>query len=286
MMKYALVTGATSGIGAEYAHQLAEAGHNIIVVSNRDGENGIMAERLRRECGVQAEPLYADLAQADAAEKIYAWCRARQAEVDILVSNAGILHFGLLTRTDTAAIDRIVTLHCTTPAKLCRLFAADMCRRGEGRILLMSSITAWTPYPTMSLYGSTKAFLRNFGAALHLETCRSGVSVTTVFPGGSRHTPLRPHAATPAAASAAGAYDVGTRGRAPRPEGNDELAQELHAGPRCQDRDAAVPSAPRTRRDASDAAAGRTTHAGEVTCKVRNTAAGTKSGAAEREKRQ
>ena len=159
MMKYALVTGATSGIGAEYAHQLAEAGHNIIVVSNRDGENGIMAERLRRECGVQAEPLYADLAQADAAEKIYAWCRARQAEVDILVSNAGILHFGLLTRTDTAAIDRIVTLHCTTPAKLCRLFAADMCRRGEGRILLMSSITAWTPYPTMSLYGSTKAFL-------------------------------------------------------------------------------------------------------------------------------
>ena len=189
MMKYALVTGATSGIGAEYAHQLAEAGHNIIVVSNRDGENGIMAERLRRECGVQAEPLYADLAQADAAEKIYAWCRARQAEVDILVSNAGILHFGLLTRTDTAAIDRIVTLHCTTPAKLCRLFAADMCRRGEGRILLMSSITAWTPYPTMSLYGSTKAFLRNFGAALHLETRRSGVSVTTVFPG-AVDTPL------------------------------------------------------------------------------------------------
>ena len=268
MMKYALVTGATSGIGAEYAHQLAEAGHNIIVVSNRDGENGIMAERLRRECGVQAEPLYADLAQADAAEKIYAWCRARQAEVDILVSNAGILHFGLLTRTDTAAIDRIVTLHCTTPAKLCRLFAADMCRRGEGRILLMSSITAWTPYPTMSLYGSTKAFLRNFGAALHLETCRSGVSVTTVFPG-AVDTPL---------------YDLTPQRRRllrrlglmmSAPEGNDELAQELHAGPRCQDRDAAVPSAPRTRRDASDAAAGRTTHAGEVTCKVRNAAAGT-----------
>lgn len=196
MMKYALVTGATSGIGAEYAHQLAEAGHNIIVVSNRDGENGIMAERLRRECGVQAEPLYADLAQADAAEKIYAWCRAATGDMP------------------------------------------QRCQR-HNRIS-----------------------------------------------GGSRHTPLRPHAATPAAASAAGAYDVCTRGRAPRPEGNDALAQELHAGPRCQDRDAAVPSAPRTRRDASDAAAGRTTHAGEVTCKVRNTAADTKSRAAEREKRQ
>lgn len=188
-MKYALVTGATSGIGAEYALLLAEAGHNIIVVSNRDGENRLMAERLRREYGVQAEALYADLAHADAAENIHAWCVARQIEVDILVSNAGILHFGLLTRTDTAAIDRIVTLHCTTPAKLCRLFAAEMCRRGEGRILLMSSITAWTPYPTMSLYGSTKAFLRNFGTAMYLETRRSGVNVTTVFPG-AVDTPL------------------------------------------------------------------------------------------------
>ena len=81
--------------------------------------------------------------------------------------------------------------------------------------------------------------------------------------GGSRHTPLRPHAATPATASAAGAYDVCTRGRAPRPEGNDELAQELHAGPCRQDRDAAVPSAPRTCRDASDAAARGTKDAGE-----------------------
>ncbi len=188
-MKYALVTGASSGIGAEYARLLAEGGHNVIVASNRDGDNRRVAERLRRDCGVEAEPLCADLTEADAAEKIHAWCAEREIEVDILVSNAGILHFGLLTHADTATIDRIVALHCTTPAKLCRLFAADMCRRGEGRILLMSSITAWTPYPTMTLYGSTKAFLKNFGTALRLELRGSGVSVTTVFPG-AVDTPL------------------------------------------------------------------------------------------------
>ncbi len=188
-MKYALVTGASSGIGAEYARLLAEDGHNVIVASNRDGKNRRVAESLRRDCGVNAEPLYTDLTETDAAEKIYAWCRERKIEVDILVSNAGILHFGLLTHTDTAAVDRIVALHCTTPAKLCRLFAADMCRRREGRILLMSSITAWTPYPTMSLYGATKSFLRNFGTSLRLELRGSGVSVTTVFPG-AVDTPL------------------------------------------------------------------------------------------------
>ena len=188
-MKYALVTGASSGIGAEYARLLAEDGHNVIVASNRDGENRRVAESLRRDCGVNAEPLYTDLTEPDAAEKIYAWCRERKIEVDILVSNAGILHFGLLTHTDTAAVDRIVALHCTAPAKLCRLFGADMCRRREGRILLMSSITAWTPYPTMSLYGATKSFLRNFGTSLRLELRGSGVSVTTVFPG-AVDTPL------------------------------------------------------------------------------------------------
>lgn len=188
-MKYALVTGASSGIGEAYARLLAEGGHNVIVASNRDGDNRRVAEALRRDCGVRAEPLYTDLAEADAAERIHAWCAERQIEVEILVSNAGILHFGLLAHTDTAAIGRIVALHCTTPAKLCRLFAADMSRRGEGRILIMSSVTAWTPYPTMSLYGATKAFLRNFATSLRLELRGHGVSVTTVFPG-AVDTPL------------------------------------------------------------------------------------------------
>lgn len=188
-MKYALVTGASSGIGEQYARLLAQRGHNVIVVSNRDGDNRRVAGELRREYGVGAEPLYADLALPGSAGAIYSWCAERGIEVDILVSNAGILHVGRLAGCDDAATDRIAAVHCTTPAKLCRLFAADMCRRGEGRILLMSSITAWMPYPTMSLYGATKAFLRNFGDSLRLELRGYGVSVTTVCPG-AVDTPL------------------------------------------------------------------------------------------------
>ena len=188
-MKYALVTGASSGIGLEYARQLAGAGHNILVVSNRREMNDAVATGIRDRYGVEAVPVYADLSDPDSAEELYCFCRDMGAEVDILVSNAGLLHFARLSSTDSVAIDRIIALHCTTPVKLCRLFSADMCRRREGRILLMSSITAWTPYPTMSLYGATKSFLRNFGTSLRLELRGSGVSVTTVFPG-AVDTPL------------------------------------------------------------------------------------------------
>lgn len=188
-MKYALVTGASSGIGLEYARQLAAAGHNILVVSNRREENDAVAAELRSAYGIDAVPVYADLAESGSAERLYGVCRDMGAEVDILVSNAGLLHFARLSSTAPSAVDRIVALHCTTPVKLCMLFSADMCRRGEGHILIMSSATAWMPYPTMSLYGSTKALLKSFGESLWYELRGSGVSVTTVLPG-AVDTPL------------------------------------------------------------------------------------------------
>ena len=180
--KYALVTGASSGIGRAYALRLAARGYGIVVVSDRPEQNEEVAREIRR-LGAEALPLHADLTQPDAPERLHARCRRDGIEVEVLVSNAGILHFAQLVRTEPAAIDRIVALHCTAPAKLCRLFADDMRRRGRGYILLMSSMTAWTPFPTMSLYGATKTFLKNFGRSLRYELHASGVSVTTVFPG-------------------------------------------------------------------------------------------------------
>lgn len=181
-MNYALITGASSGIGLEYARQLAARGYGIIVVSNRDGDNIRVADMLAREFGVAAVPLYADLSESGIAQKIYDRVRELGLIVDILINNAGILLFSNLERTNASEIDRIIALHCTTPVQLCRLFAADMKRRREGHILIMSSITAWTPYPTMSHYGATKAFLRSFGQSLWYEMRNCGVGVTTVFP--------------------------------------------------------------------------------------------------------
>ena len=181
-MNYALVTGASSGIGLEYARQLAALGYSVLVVSNQSAANEQVAAQLTREYKVKAIPLYADLSQDQAAGQIFQYCQDNQLKVDILVSNAGILHFGKLIHTGTEVIQRILNIHCTTPIKLCRLFGAEMCRRRQGHILLMSSMAAWTPYPTMSLYGSTKTLLKNFGQSLWYELEPEGVHVTTVFP--------------------------------------------------------------------------------------------------------
>lgn len=187
-MKFALITGSSSGIGEQYAKLLAQKGYNIIVVSNRQDENCRVAKYLAQKYGVTAYPLYADLSKDDAAESIHS-SAMQIGEVDILISNAGVLHFGKFENTTPEYIDFITALHYTTPMKLCRLFAADMARRGEGKIMIVSSMTAWTPFPTMSLYGSTKVALKSFAQSLWYELRGSGVSVTTVFPG-AVDTPL------------------------------------------------------------------------------------------------
>ncbi len=179
---YALITGASSGIGLEYARQLARVGYNIILVSNRDEENRLAAEHIASEYGVRAEALYADLTTQGAAREVYECVGAMGVEVSVLINNAGMLLFSTLGRTEPEAMERIIALHCTTPTLLCRLFAEDMARRGGGHILLMSSITAWTPFPTISHYAATKAYLRSFAQSLWYELRGHGVSVTAVFP--------------------------------------------------------------------------------------------------------
>ena len=182
MARFALVTGGSSGIGEQYVRQLAAEGHNVIVVSNRDEDNRRVAEAVSAEFGVEALSLTIDLAEPTAAEQIFEFCEGHAIEVDILINNAGMLIFNQLERTDSARIDTIIALHCTTPTKLCRLFAPAMRARGEGHIVLMSSVTAWTPFPTISHYAATKAYLRSFGQSLWYELREAGVTVTTVFP--------------------------------------------------------------------------------------------------------
>lgn len=188
-MKFTLITGASSGIGLCYAEQFAAKGENIIVVSNQRERNEEVATELKQRFGVEVLPLYADLSQSDSAEQIYTWCKERDIEVSTLVSNAGVLQFGLFVHTKPTMADFITNLHCITPSKLCRLFGEDMCNRGEGRILIMSSMTAWTPYITVSYYAATKAYLKSFAQSLWYEFRPYNVTVTTVYPG-AVDTPL------------------------------------------------------------------------------------------------
>lgn len=182
MKQFAVITGASSGIGREYARQLAAGGYNIVVVSERDEENRRVAEALTSEYGVEALPLCVDLTEEDAAQKVFDATRTIDGQVDILINNAGMLLFSTLEHTAQERLDKIIALHCSTPTKLCRLFASEMARCGRGHILLMSSVTAWTPYPTISHYAATKVYLKSLGQSLWYEMRDRGVSVTTVFP--------------------------------------------------------------------------------------------------------
>ena len=188
-MNFTLITGASSGIGLCYAEQFAAKGNNIIVVSNQRERNEEVAADIKQRFGVEAIALYSDLSQSDAAEQVYAWCKEREYEVDTLVSNAGILQFGMFLNTKPTMADFITNLHCVTPSKLCRLFGEDMKQRGGGRILIMSSMTAWTPFITVSYYAATKAYLKSFAQSLWYEFRPHNITVTTVYPG-AVDTPL------------------------------------------------------------------------------------------------
>lgn len=182
-MSYALITGASSGIGRCYARELAKRGYDIIAVSNQQQELEAVAEELRHDFGITAHALYADLAEADAAKSIFARCEAEGWCVEILICNAGMLLFSTLMKTDPARLHTIIGLHCTTTTLLCRYFGEKMKAQRKGRILLMSSSTAWLPYPTISHYSATKAYIKSLAFAMWYELHRHGVSVTAVFPG-------------------------------------------------------------------------------------------------------
>ena len=128
---FALVTGASSGMGLEYARQLAAKGHNILVVSNRDEDNRKVAEMLHSEYGVSAVPYYADLSKSESSQALYDWTKENGYVVDILVSNAGMLVFNKLFNTPARMVDLIVGVHCLATTHLCRLFGGDMKERAE-----------------------------------------------------------------------------------------------------------------------------------------------------------
>lgn len=188
-MSYALITGASSGIGFCYARELAQRGYNIIAVSNQPHELDSTVTELRTKYGVEAHALCVDLTSEDAALEVYRYICDKGLDVEILICNAGMLLFSTLVNTDPQRLQKIISLHCTTTTLLCRYFGEYFKQRGSGRILLMSSSTAWLPYPTISHYSATKSYLKSFGSALWYELHRYGVSVTTVFPG-AVDTPL------------------------------------------------------------------------------------------------
>ena len=181
--KTALITGAASGIGLAFATQLARQGYDIFIVDIQEDKVVHAAQQLRNDYPVEVHCLSLDLSKIDASEILYAFCKENNIEIHILISNAGRFVFDPITALDNDTYNAFLQLHLNTPAKLCKLFGADMKLRREGYILTVSSLSAWMPYPYLSLYASTKRFLRTFSRAIHFEFSKHNVGVTTVCPG-------------------------------------------------------------------------------------------------------
>ena len=177
----ALVTGASSGLGREYARALAARGHDLIVVARRVDRLAVLADELTRQHGIAVETVACDLAS----EVGLAACRRAldRFHVEVAVLNAGFGSLGPFVGADREREDRMVRLNCLAVVDLVRHLLPGMVSRGSGQLIVVSSAAAWHPVPYMATYGASKAFELHFVHALAEELRGTGVGVLAVCPG-------------------------------------------------------------------------------------------------------
>lgn len=182
----ALVTGASSGIGAQFARQLAMRGADLVLVARRADALQLLADDLTSRYTVRASVLAVDLARPGAASDLFARVSALGISVDILVNNAGFASHGDLVDADPARMAEQVQLNVGTLVETTVLFLPTMVRRGRGAVLNVASTAAFQAVPHMAVYSATKAFVLSFTRALWGETRGTGVAVLAVCPGATQ----------------------------------------------------------------------------------------------------
>lgn len=183
MGKFALVTGASSGIGREMALQLAERGYGVVLVARRRERLEELRNEILKRYQVSVEVLPLDLSEAGAALAVKDFLDLSKIELEVLVNNAGIGMGGRFLEMKLEEIERMFQLNMLTLTHLTQLCARDMVARGNGYILNVASAAAFLPSPYVSAYSGTKAYVLNFSEGLRFELRGTGVSVTTLYPG-------------------------------------------------------------------------------------------------------
>lgn len=182
MSKYALITGASSGIGAELARVYAQKHYDLVLVARREDRLTALAEELRG-LGRIVHVIPLDLGLKKSAPELFKAVQALGVHVDALVNNAGVTYHGaFVDMQPTEVIDQL-QLNVSTLAALTRYFVEPMVKAGDGRVLNIASITAFQPGPSVALYAAGKAFVLSFTEALSEELKGTGVSVTVLCPG-------------------------------------------------------------------------------------------------------
>ncbi|WP_064695217.1 SDR family NAD(P)-dependent oxidoreductase [Rhizobium aegyptiacum] len=181
--KRALITGASSGLGLEFAELLAAQKVNLVLAARRREPMEKLAADLRRTHGVDivVEPI--DLAAPGAAARLKNSLDEKSLQIDILVNNAGYGLHGDFLETPLEHTTDMLQLNIMAVTELSYVFGRDMAARGSGQILLIASLLAFQPVPTFAAYAATKSYVLAFGEALHDELRPHGVVVTTLCPG-------------------------------------------------------------------------------------------------------
>jgi uncharacterized protein len=181
--KWALVTGASSGLGVEFATLLAEQHANLVLVARRTDLLQQLAARLRREHPVSVLVEGCDLSAAASATALKERLDAHGVAVGVLVNNAGYGLYGDFVDQPLRQTTTMLALNVVSMTELTGIFAADMVRRGSGYILLVASLLGYQPVPGYAAYAASKAYVLHFGEALHDELEPHGVVVTVLAPG-------------------------------------------------------------------------------------------------------
>jgi uncharacterized protein len=179
----ALVTGASSGIGAALAQRFARAGFDLVLVARSTPPLQALADELAAAHGIRAWVVATDLSQPGAAHRLAVAMRRARRSIDVLVNNAGVLEHGRFVDMPTKRHGELIGLNVSALTDMVAHFVPAMVERGSGRVLNVASIAAFQPVPMLATYAATKAYVLSLTESLAEELADSGVSVTALCPG-------------------------------------------------------------------------------------------------------
>ena len=180
---FAVITGASRGIGAAYAKAIAHRGYDLLLVSRDDVRLQAIATTLQHTYGVQIQTAVLDLAQPDAGHQLFVLSRQEREHVDLLINNAGFGMYGSFIDMALPRIHEMLRLHVNTVVDSTRLFLPSMVERKSGAIINVASLAGLFPIPYMAEYAATKAFMISFSESLCEEVRSSGVYIQACCPG-------------------------------------------------------------------------------------------------------
>jgi short-subunit dehydrogenase len=184
--KTAVITGASSGIGVEFANRFAERGANLVLVARRKDRLESVAKQIQSKHKVKVDVVVADLAEVGSAEKLFKTLQRKKLQIDVLVNNAGFGTMGEFKNHDLDRIAEEIQLNVSTLVQLTRLALPAMLQRDSGVVVNIASTAAYQPVPYMAVYAATKAFVLSFTEALWGELIGTGVSAIALSPGGTK----------------------------------------------------------------------------------------------------